>query len=201
MRITLAALLVVSLAVSALPSSAGEPSVGRSGIVVQAVFDRLQDETDEWFHQGDYLRCIHACRMYISYDPSELSPYFTAAWLLWSAGLDNEAQNVYQQSVRAAPESWEPYMEIGLHWSGRREDRLAALWLTHACLRGAPVQAWKTLAHSYRKLGLLPEAISVMEHAGQLDPEDEAIWRNLDWMRETLRESRGGPGTEPPAAR
>ena len=39
-----------------------------------------------------------------------------------------------------------------------------------------------------------------MEHAGELDPADEAIWRNLDWMRELLKEQTGGAVLEHPAA-
>jgi len=65
-------------------------------------------------------------------------------------------------------------------------------------VRGAPVQGWKTLAHTYRKLGLFEDAIRVMEQAREMDPSDETIPRNLDLLRRMLEQQEQG---EPPADR
>lgn len=158
------------------------PPSDRSGFMVEAIIENLDSRSDEWFHEGDYLRCAAAFRVHIAYEPRDLEPYFLSAWLLWSDGRDAEAQEMFQAAVRAAPDSYEPYLEAGLHWSGRRDERRAALWLTHACVRGGPVEAWKTLSHCYRKLGLIEDAIAAMRHARTMDPDDPTIPQNLRWL-------------------
>ena len=195
------ALLAAALLLAPAASWADDPREGwhgNAGLIVRNIMERLAARSDEWFHQGAYLRSIQAFRMLTAYDPSDLQPRFLAAWLLWSAGRDDEAQETFRQAVLAAPDSWEPYLEAGQHWSGRRDHLRAALWLSHACLRGAPVQGWKTLAHTYRKLGLFEDAIRVMEQAREMDPSDETIPRNLDLLRRMLEQQEQG---EPPADR
>lgn len=163
---------------------------GNAGLIVRNIMELLGARSDEWFHQGSYLRSIQAFRMMTAYDPSEMQPRFLTAWLLWSSGRDDEAQETFRQAVLAAPDSWEPYLEAGHHWSGRRDYVRAALWLSHACLRGAPVEGWKTLAHTYRRLGLYEDAIRVMEQAREMDPSDETIPRNLELLRRMLEQQR-----------
>ena len=197
MKALLAAALLLAPAAS-WADDPGEGWHGNAGLIVRNIMERLAARSDEWFHQGAYLRSIQAFRMLTAYDPSDLQPRFLAAWLLWSAGRDDEAQETFRQAVLAAPDSWEPYLEAGQHWSGRRDHLRAALWLSHACLRGAPVQGWKTLAHTYRKLGLFEDAIRVMEQAREMDPSDETIPRNLDLLRRMLEQQERG---EPPADR
>lgn len=168
-------------------SSAQNPFEDKTNLILDKVFDRLSDVSDNWFHRGEYLRVVQAHRMRIARDPTDLEAYFLAAWLLWSSGKSDEAQAMYSAAVQAAPESWEPYFEAGMHWSGRRDEHKAALWLISACTHGAPVRAWKMLSHTYRKLGEIQTALKVMEYAKIMDPTDDAIDRNLASLRELLR--------------
>jgi tetratricopeptide (TPR) repeat protein len=187
-----ALMLILGGAVSAA-QFCGDRQVGEdmAPVILNNVFDKLGEQADDWFHRGDYKRSIQAFKMRIAYDPSDLQSYFLAAWLLWSSGDDAAAQEMYQSSVRAAPDSYEPYMEIGMHWSNRRDDRKAALWLFHACNRGAPVAAWKTLSHSYRRLGLLQDAIRIMREAKTMDPNDPTIDTNIQWLQEQIAPTGG----------
>lgn len=183
--------VLLSLAIfapPAYPSGAGEApsSPEKANLIIGKIFDRLDVEADEWFHQGDYLRCVQEFRMQIARDPHNVQAYSVSAWLLWSSGRDDEAQEMFARAAQANPDNWEPYMEAGLHWSGRGDYRMAALWLSHACNRDAPVEAWKTLAHCYRHMGLLQDAIRVMTYAGTLNPADPTIPRNIEWMKEDL---------------
>lgn len=161
-------------------------------IIIQKVFDNLQDQTDEWFHHGDYLRSVQAYRMAIAYDPDDFQSYFLGAWLLWSAEQNDESRKMFLEAVRTHPNSYEPYMELGFHWSGRRDYKQAALWLFHACRLGAPVEAWKTLAHSYEKLGELETALRVMQYAREIDPYDPAIPKNIQWLKDDIQKKKDG---------
>lgn len=175
-----AALLVV------LPGAPGQASESpdNSGLIVREVMERLGSYTDAWFHAGTYERSIHALRMYKEYDPNYLPAYFLSAWLLWSTGQDEAAQQTFSEAVLAAPDSYEPYLEAGTHWMGRRDYVRASLWLAQACIHGAPAQGWKSLSHAYRYLGQYDEALSAMERAAELDPEDSAIPPNLQRLRD-----------------
>lgn len=167
-------------------ASSSEAAADNSGVIINQIFDRLDAQADEWFHSGDYLRAVQEFKMQIARNPHDVRVYSLAAWLLWSSGRDSEAQSMFAEAVRANPDDYEPYFEAGLHWSGRGDYLKAALWLSHACNRSAPVEAWKTLAHCYRRLGLLKDAIRVMTYAESLDPADATIPRNIEWMKQDL---------------
>lgn len=201
MRTTLVAVLTLAFAmpVAAAPQTpaADFPAVGNAGIIVQKVMDRLDAQTDVWFHQGAYLRSAQVCRMHIAYDPTEMDSYFIGAWLLWSGGRDDEAQELFRQAAAANPDSYEPCLEAGLHWSGRRNYQMAALWLTEACSRGGGSVAWKALAHCYHKMGLIDQAIGAMRYAGFLDPTNELIPQNVRWLEEERSSASQKPDSQP----
>lgn len=183
-----ALIAIVAILLFGLASAAhadGFPMVGNAGLIVAKTMNKLSDQTDEWFHQGAYLRSVQAYRMRIAYDPHDLDAYSLGAWLLWSSGRLDEALQMYEDAARANPNDYEPYFDAGMNASERGDEIQAGLWFTHACLHGAPAEGWKMLSHTYRRLGLIDAAISVMQHAKTLDPSDPTIDLNLKWLRET----------------
>src|SRR5262245_24968423 len=54
--------------------------------IVSKVVDGLWEESDHFWHEGDYNRIIDLCRLMVEADPSFNEAYANAAYLLWSLG-------------------------------------------------------------------------------------------------------------------
>lgn len=201
MTTTRAVLLAfVLLSTSASVQSAESTALpGRSGAILNQIMNRISIQTDEWFHDGAYLRSVQGQKMLVAYNPRDLESYHLAAWLLWSSGRPDEAQDVYYAALRANPQSWETPFELGMHWTGRRDYSQAAFWFTHAVLRGGPPECWKMLAHTYRRLGYLETALGIFQYLVPMAPDDPAVPLNIERLQRMIaeRDNPTGEGETP----
>lgn len=190
----LAAALLIALAA---PVAAARPDAGIAPLIEERVLQLMGERADEWFHQGRYECSVQVYSMRQQYNPSDMESYATGAWLEWSAGYDELARETHLRMVKAEPHTYRPYFEIGLHWMGRRDDIQSCLWFSHAVIRGAPVDVWKALGHSFRKLGYYDQALAVFEHALELDPDDPTIPNNMGYIRELKAATAPSPAPAP----
>lgn len=113
---------------------------------------QLWEKSDEYFHQGKYPEAVRLHERIMELDPGDLEAYAVAAWLTWSMGDEPRARGYLQREVKANPETWESYWELGFHLLDRCGDPVAALPVLAQVLNYPPYpdRAARTLAHAYR---------------------------------------------------
>ncbi len=110
---------------------------------------QLWAKSDEYFHDGEYLKSVNILRRVVELDPADIEAYSVAAWLIWSLGDEPAGRRWLEQGLAANPDSWQAAHDLGLHWIQRVGDPFHALpYLVQAAnAPGRPDIVPRTLAH------------------------------------------------------
>ncbi len=162
---------------------------------LQAIRDlidyRLVQLADEYWHDGHHYKTMALMFVLIEYDPTDVENYAGLGWLLDSYGDTRRAFAVYERGLRANPDRYDLYYEIGFWYHQKRQYERAQPYLEKAVtFPNVPTVVWKTLAHNYERLGDLEACLKAWEKAKQLDPNDGAIDLNMNRVRQKLEESK-----------
>lgn len=157
--------------------SAAQQSAVQVDGILSGVVDALWAQNDQYFHEGDYPRIIALDRIIVQADPHFIDCYTTGALLMWSDGLDADAEAFYRQCIQNNPRTSAAYYDYGvfLYHHLRRYDAARRVFQTSAALPDAGVIDWRMLAHSYEKLGQYDRAVT-------------------EWRRIKARWPNGAPG-------
>jgi tetratricopeptide (TPR) repeat protein len=157
------------------------------------VIDRLWNRGDWYWHEGRYEERVALDRLLIRMEPQFIEPYGTAGWLLDSMGRDEEALALYRQATAAAPERWETHQDLGMyHFQHKEYPAAVAAFQRATRCAGAPVTAWKMLAHSYEDSGQVERSLAAWKAAARVAPEDPAVGYNLRRVEARLKQRDEG---------
>ncbi|MDQ2688482.1 MAG: hypothetical protein M3Y28_11525 [Armatimonadota bacterium] len=157
----LALLFFPDLPAAAAPAPASSPA--QADGIVSAAVDDLWAQTDAYWHVGDYPRIIALDRIITQADPHFVESFNTGAWLMWSSGLDSDAEAFYQQAVQNNPHTPAAYYDYGQFLFNHKHDYHGAIRVfTQDVARAQPgVLDWRMLAHSYEKAERWDRAVAV----------------------------------------
>ena len=79
----------------------------------EALIDLFWKRSDKAFHDGDYPLAISYHKAIVILDPHDVESYSDAAWLMWSLGNGDEAQQHINRGLKANPENWEMWDAAG----------------------------------------------------------------------------------------
>jgi len=167
-------------------SSAVEPPgevEERVGCILGLVRDGLWGESDRFWHEGEYRRCIALARMITEIDPQDTEAFSTGAWLLWNVGEGEEAIAFYKKGISANPSDPDLYFDLGMHYYnlGRYVDAIAVME-AGAALNPPPIKL-RLLAHAYERAGRREDSIRTWERMKALTPDDPVVDRNLERVK------------------
>ena len=162
--------------------------------IVDTVVDRLWELTDVHWHKGEYNHIVNLCKMVVAADPSQVDAFGNAGWLLWSMNRDAEAIAVYEAGLKANPNSFYMYDELGFYYYNRKKNYPAAIkYLERASqFPDSRMNTLHTLAHAYEKSGNLESCAKTWERAAK-DPGDAAARTNLARVRKKMRGQQDKP--------
>ena len=201
MRMTLASILLLSLALSAAlaqpapPGRPGRPPSDRhaspasarphprppSTDPTEARIEALIEETDRAWHAGDYPECVRLNEQIIALDPTWVEIYSTTAWLQWSMGQHLIALRTLHRGIAANPTSWEARFNMGFHRYNLKEYERAVKYLGQAVAMGGDKQARKTYAYCLAALKKSTEALAVWRGLIHDFPADAIV--RMHWER------------------
>lgn len=78
-----------------------------------ALIDLFWKSSDKAFHDGNYPLAISYHKAIVILDPHDVESYSNAAWLMWSLGNGDEAQQHINRGLKANPENWEMWDAAG----------------------------------------------------------------------------------------
>ncbi len=137
--------------------------------------DDLFEQTDAHFHEGEYNHVVNLNRIVVQGDPHRVEAYSNSAWLLWSSARNDEAITTLKVGIKANPNSFYMYDELGNHYLLNLKDPVSALPYFEQAVRFSPptFTTWQNLARCYEK-------------SNQWDKAVEA-WRKATFFPQALR--------------
>ncbi|MES2463570.1 MAG: hypothetical protein V4671_23600 [Armatimonadota bacterium] len=148
--------------------------------ITNEVVDKLWAGTDEYWHHGDYYRIVSILRVCVEADPVFTDAYGNGAWLLWSLGDMQGADNFLKYGITRRPELWDLDYEFGRHLFTTKRFSAALPYLKRATANPkSDALAWKTLAHTYDRLGRYKESLAAWRTVVKRFPKDIAGPGNL----------------------
>lgn len=150
------------------------------------VVDLLWRKTDFYFHRGDYENAIRLHRLIVEYEPDFTDAYGVCAWLIESQGRDKEALAFLKQGLKANPEVYDLYFEIGNYYFKRKDPKKAREYWEQAVKYEHPFYVTRMLAHACEKMGDLEASRKVWKQILSQDPNDGVAILNLKRVESKL---------------
>ena len=174
----------------AVKTKAAVPATGAIKVdaMLASVFDNVHTLADMHFHKGEYNHIVNLSRMAVAADPSDVDAYSDAAWLLWSMNRDDEAIALYEQGIKANPNSFYMLDELAHYYYNRKKDWPKAIYYYEraASKPDCSELTLHMLAHAYEKNKQLDRALEawkrVLKHndAGHARTNYDRIKRLVD---------------------
>ncbi|MEN6644144.1 MAG: HEAT repeat domain-containing protein [Armatimonadia bacterium] len=168
-----------SRAVTALPAPVCSVATGSLHEAWLGIADLLVEESDFWWHKGDYEQCIRCQETALFFDPNYVDLYSNVAWLQWSMGRHGQGISTYRRGIAANPKSWEAYHALGQYYVLRKQPSLALPLMQQAASLGSPAVPRRQLGHVLEQLGQKAAADRVWRDILKLDPNDPIARRHL----------------------
>lgn len=152
--------------------------------------ERIVSQTDHWFDDGEFPRCIHLLRFHNEYEPNDFEVATNLGWLLESTEQWDEALATYvRYKVRNPSDIDASYPEANFYFMKKVYAKVPPLLEPTIAKKPHP-NAYRILAHSYEKLGLLSDSKRVWDRYLKIAPDDGAAKRNRERVTEKLRGAR-----------
>ena len=192
--VLLLSLLAAAGALAAPTAAQQQQQIQASGIV-SGVVDHLWDQTDVYWHAGDYPRIVALDRIITEADPKFLEAYSNGGWLMDSLGRTQDAEAYYTLGTRNNPRAEYAYWNLGFFYFNTQHNySAAARAFRHAVQQpDADLKDWKMLAHSYEKAGQWDLAVSTWQQARARYPHGLGVSRLLAEAIQKRRQVQASP--------
>ena len=149
--------------------------------VISDVRDRLCVKNDEYWHMGEFNRCIATMRLVTQMDPHDAESYENTAWLMWSDLREADAEAFLREGLANNTNVYDLYLELGTFYYFRTRFE-EAIPLYFACLTfaDAPPYARHQLAHAYEHGGYIGDALETWLEAEAIEPDSEVPPMQID---------------------
>jgi tetratricopeptide (TPR) repeat protein len=158
-----------------------------------ATVSRLWEESERFWHEGDYDSSIRTLRQIIDLDWTQTEAYEDAAWLLDSSDRIFEGFDLLVQNMLANPRNCDTYFELGLKYfyMGGYTEAVQKLEISQRYNCSSLTE--RMLAHAYERAGQRDKALECFACLVARDQNDGASLQNL------LRVLQHIPPTHDPA--
>ena len=166
----------------------------QAGGIVSGVVDTLWNQTDAYWHEGDYPRIIALDRIITEADPQFLEAYSNGGWLMDSLGRTADAEANYLLGTRNNPHAEYAYWNLGFFYFNTPHNYPAAAQAFRHAVRlpDADLNDWKMLAHSYEKSHQWDLAVSTWEQTRARYPHGASVDRLLAEAVQKRRQAQRG---------
>ena len=160
-----------------------KPAVSKDQVaddVLNDIANRLWEQGDKYWHDGDYQRVVGLGRIIMEIDPNDEEVIDSMAWLLWSMGDTAGADELLKYAISKAPKQGMLYANFGGHlYRTKRYDEAEKYLEQGVKVGGVTSAAYSFLGHTYTKLGKYKEAVETWRECVKLFPKYPAGPPNL----------------------
>ena len=148
--------------------------------VLNDIANRLWEQGDKYWHDGDYQRVVGLGRIIMEIDPNDEEVIDSMAWLLWSMGDTTGADELLKYAISKAPKQGMLYANFGGHlYRTKRYDEAEKYLEQGVKVGGVTSAAYSFLGHTYTKLGKYKEAVETWRECVERFPKYPAGPPNL----------------------
>lgn len=173
-----------------LADVAAESSVADA--IAGDVLRELYTAADEHFHKGEWNHMLNINQIIIEGDPHDMETYANNAYYLWSSDRDAQAIATLKRGIKANPDDYYMYDELGQYYNLHHKDyKTALIYYEKAIKFKCPFVTYHGLAFCYDKTGQLEKAVDAWDKASRY-PGDRVALVNLKRARERLAQAKAG---------
>ena len=178
-------MLLLGGCVLSAPAHTATCSVAEGRAAAQDAVDFLLsltgNQADHYFHSGQWRQAVAMLDRQIELNPTDIDPYSSAAWLLWSNGRLDEAMHYYDRMIAASPADQEGYFIIGTYYyQFRRQYAEALTWYAQALDHGLKSPKRHMYGHTLEHLGRTADALAFWQKLHTEDPHDAVATREVE---------------------
>ncbi len=154
--------------------------------ILQQVSDAYVEESDWWFHEGNYEQCIRCLQALVFMDSGDVNSYALIGWMQWNLKRFHEAEQTLRDMVAANPQDPDAYFEQGEYYMRVNDFAHAEEPLRKSVELGGGQMNRRQYAHCLEKLGKIREAFDQWAILLQALPNDPAVRYNYDRVKKIL---------------
>jgi tetratricopeptide (TPR) repeat protein len=174
--------------------AATKAPTARLNVISDQIVDALWEQSDHFWHEGDYNRIVALVRVCVEADPGFTEAYASGAYLLWSMQDPKAADELLLYGIQKTPQNGALYAELGGHYTRTKRDTLAAPMLEKAIAFGdAPYTTYSSLGNCYKRMGKLEKSLATWEIATKKFPEMGAAFTNRNSVKKLIAERKVNP--------
>jgi tetratricopeptide (TPR) repeat protein len=160
----------------------------RLNVIWDAALARVNMQTDAWFEDGEFPRCIQLLRFQNILEPSDYETATNLGWLLESTEQNHEALATYIRYAKQNPTDPDRfYPEANFYYMKKAYAKVPALMEPTLTFKGSHANCFRILAHSYERMGMLKDSKRVWELYLKRVPTDDAAKNNLKRVEDKLK--------------
>lgn len=148
--------------------------------IFSTVRDKLWESNDEYWHHGEFNRCIGAMRMVTQVDPHETEAYIDAVWLMDSDLREEDAEAFLREGLANNPNVYDMYHELGTFLYLRMRFDESILYLSGAVMTDPPPYVWHQLAHAYERAGRIGDCLETWFEIEAMEPTNGVAPMQID---------------------
>ncbi|AIE84168.1 hypothetical protein [Fimbriimonas ginsengisoli] len=152
--------------------------------------ERIDQQTDVWFDDGDFPASIQLLRVAHQLRPKDYEVVTNLGWMLENVQEWNNAEAVYHTYAlenESDPDGSLPIAEF--YFRRKKYETIASLLEPKISLQKHPhPNVYRILAHTYEKTGHLPDAERVWKQYIALAPKDLTAVQNLKRVEKKINQ-------------
>ena len=151
----------------------------------------LDEIRDMHFHQGEYNHIINLSYIIVQGMPYNMPTYADAAYLMWSTDRNDEGIAFLKQGLKANPNDFYMYDELGQHYLMLHDPVKALPYYQQAVKYKCPYATWHGLAHCYEQTNQWDKAVQAWQKATNSYPDDHLAPVRLKRAQAELAKHQG----------
>ncbi|MEQ1821821.1 MAG: hypothetical protein ABL949_04895 [Fimbriimonadaceae bacterium] len=162
----------------------------RMDVINDIIYNRMVDQSDAWWEDGDYPRIINMMWLLFIANPNDYEAATNLGWMLANIERYDDELAVYVKYRVSNPNNAEAsFPEANFYFQKKAYAKVPPL--LEASIKKSPhANSYRILAHSYDKLGLLQDAKRVWQAYLTKNPNDETAKNNLKKIEAKIKDSR-----------
>lgn len=156
--------------------------------ILSAAYQRLGDQRDYWFNDGEFPLSTHSLRFQVEWTPHDYDLVTSMGWMYGNMEMHGLEIATYQHFRDRFPEDPEAHYPLAEFYFKKRAYAHVVAILEPSMKLGTKPHAnsYRLLAHSYDRLGYFQQSVAVWDTYIKLAPDDKAAVLNRDKTRKKL---------------
>ncbi|MBI1332374.1 MAG: hypothetical protein GC165_05805 [Armatimonadetes bacterium] len=151
------------------------------------VDNRVNEQIDVWFDDGEFPTIISLLKVQYAYSPDDYEVATNLGWMQENIELKNDAIATYTEYLNAHPKDGDAALPLAFLYYNMNKDYAKAVEILEPMLKYNPrPNTYRVLAKSYERLKKYSDAIRIWELELKRWPDEETAKANIRRVKQKL---------------